>query len=365
MFQASRYFMSSKDKVTSRRVAKLAGVSQTTVSFVLNNVDSANISEETKQRVLDVAREIGYVPDVSARTLARGRSQNIGLVIVQPHEQVFIDEYIPRIITGLSKVTRQHGYRILVELLEDGSQRTKYLDLLRGKEVAGIVINANAPTEEEIRGLVASTAEGFPIVALSPYHYALHSVTVDKLQGVRWVVQHLIQMGHRRIACITYAPVSQLREVQRRLSVYREVLTSAGIDYDETLVRNGGFDPETGYDAMKSLLELSPLPTALFAMNDVMAFGAMTAIHEAGLSIPQDIAVVGFDDIRLAQFTRPALTTVREPDIQHGWAAGQMLIDLINNQPLEQDHIVLSTELKIRESCGFRLWQTKIDKPDS
>src|SRR5258707_14161133 len=99
-------------RVTSRRVAELAGVSQTTVSFVLNNVDSANISEETSQRVLDAARSIGYVPDVSARALARGRSMNIGLVLGQPHEQIFLDEYIPNIITGLSKVTRKHGYRI-------------------------------------------------------------------------------------------------------------------------------------------------------------------------------------------------------------------------------------------------------------
>ena len=106
--------MARKAQVTSRRVAELAGVSQTTVSFVLNNVDSANISEETRQRVLEAARAIGYVPDVAARALARGKSTNIGLVLVQTHEQVFIDEYIPHIITGLSKVTRKHGYRILV-----------------------------------------------------------------------------------------------------------------------------------------------------------------------------------------------------------------------------------------------------------
>src|SRR6185436_8430741 len=113
--------MKNKRKATSKLVAELAGVSQTTVSFVLNNVDSANISEETKQRVLEAARAVGYVPDVAARTLARGRSANIGLVIAQPHEQVFIDEYIPNIITGLSKVTSKQGYRILVELVQSGS----------------------------------------------------------------------------------------------------------------------------------------------------------------------------------------------------------------------------------------------------
>src|SRR5262249_35665746 len=107
-----------KSRATSRRVAEIAGVSQTTVSFVLNDVVSANISEETKQRVLEAARSIGYVPDAAARSLARGRSTNIGLILIQPHEQVFIDEYVPRIITGLSQVSREHGYRILVELVK-------------------------------------------------------------------------------------------------------------------------------------------------------------------------------------------------------------------------------------------------------
>ena len=351
--------MPRKGKVTSRRVAELAGVSQTTVSFVLNNVDSANISKETSQRVLEAARAIGYVPDVSARTLARGKSPNIGLVLAQPHEQVFIDEYIPSVITGLSQLTRQHGYRILVELVEQGSPPDTYLNLIRGKEVAGIVASFNEPSEEDRRELAASVTEGLPIVSLQNWHDALPSVEVDKLDGVRQVVRHLIGLGYRRIACITYAPVPDQLEATRRLQIYRQLLEEAGIPYDETLVRHGGYDPETGYAAMKSLLELSPLPTALYAMNDVMAFGAMTAIHEAGLRVPQDIAVVGFDDIRLAQYSRPALTTVREPDIQHGWVAGKMLINLMNDQPLEQKHVVLKTELKIRDSCGYRLRQMK------
>jgi DNA-binding LacI/PurR family transcriptional regulator len=349
--------MPRKSQVTSRRVAELAGVSQTTVSFVLNNVDSANISEETRQRVLEAARSIGYVPDVSARALARGRSTNIGLVLAQPHAQVFIDEWIPGIITGMTSITRKSGYRILVELVEDGSHPNTYLNLLRGKEAAGIIVTFNTPSEQDIRELLACSIEGFPIISLHYWHDALHSVSMDKLDGVRRAMEHLIKLGHRRIACITYAPVPKILDSYRRLLVYREVLDTAGISYDEALVQNGNYDPETGYEAMKSLLELSPLPTALFAMNDVMAFGAMTAIHEAGLRIPEDIAVVGFDDIRLARYSTPALTTVHEPVIEHGRIAGRMIMDLINNKPLEQSHVILKTELKIRNSCGHHLRQ--------
>lgn len=335
----------------------MAGVSQTTVSFVLNNVESANISEETKQRVLEAARSIGYVPDVMARALARGKSTNIGLVLAQVHEQVFIDEYIPTVITGLTKVTRQHGYRILVELIPDGSKTNAYTDLIRGNEVAGLIVNFSAVTDEDIQNLDNFTAEGFPIVSLNEMQSIVPTVTVDKFDGVRQIIQHLLNMGHRRIACITYAPAPLQLHANRRLMIYRERLEAAGIAYDEALVRYGAYDPETGYNAMKSLLVESPLPTALYAMNDVMAFGAMTAIHEAGLRIPEDIAVVGFDDIRLARYTKPALTTVREPDVEHGRRAGEMLIKLINNDPLEQNHIVLQTAIKIRDSCGFRLRQ--------
>jgi len=302
--------MARKAQATSKRVAELAGVSQTTVSFLLNNVDSANISLETRQRVLDAAHAIGYVPDVSARTLARGRSANIGFVIAQPHEQIFIDEYIPKIISGLSKITRQHGYRILVELVEDNTHPNTCLKLIKGKEVAGIIAAFYSPTEQDINEWV-DAAEGFPIVSLKRWHDAVHSVTINKLEGVRNIVEHLIKLGHKRIACITYAPIPGLHDVEERLQVYRKVLAAAGIDYDPSLVRTGAYDPNTGYQAMKSILAQSPLPTALYAMNDVMAFGAMTAIREAGLRIPQDIAVVGFDDIRLAEYSVPALTTVR------------------------------------------------------
>jgi DNA-binding LacI/PurR family transcriptional regulator len=347
--------MSRKVQVTSKRVAELAGVSQATVSLVFNNVDHANISEETRQRVLEAARSVGYVPDVLARALARGRSTNIGLVLVQPHEQVFIDEYIPHIITGLSQVAHDNGYRILVELIKDDSNPDKYLNLIKGKEVAGIITSFNSLTDELLRELAASADEGLPIVSLSFCHDAVPSVSVDKLGGVRDVLEHLLSLGHRRIACITYGPVPQRREPYARLLVYRDVLHAAGIEYDESLVRHGSYDPETGYEAMKSLLDVSPLPTALFAMNDVMAFGAMTAIHEARLRIPKDIAVVGFDDIRLARYSTPSLTTIHEPDIEHGRAAGNMLINLISNKPLENKHIVLKTELKIRNSCGYKL----------
>jgi len=350
--------MASKRKVTSKRVAELAGVSQTTVSFVLNNVDRANISEETRRRVHEAAETLGYVPDMAARALARGRSANIGLVLVQPHKQIFADSYIPNVIAGLSQVVKKAGYRILVEMIDAGSHPNTYVDLIRGKEVAGLVVNLGSPSVaelEETAGQLATYAlEGYPILTLDEYHPDLPSVMVDRLTGVRQVVQHLIDMGHTCIACITYAPTNVNLHAEIRLEVYRETLRQAGIQPDEALVRYGVFDPDTGYAAMQSLLDGYPVPTAIYAMNDVMAFGAMTAIHERGLRVPEDIAVVGFDDIRLARYTAPPLTTVFEPETEHGYAAGELLMHLINGDPIENTHIRLNTQLVIRESCGYR-----------
>lgn len=342
-------------------MAKKAGVSQTTVSFVLNNhAAEKNIPAETIERVQQAAHDLGYVPDMAARALARGRSNNIGLVLAQPHDQVFIDEYIPNIITGLSRITKEHGYRILLELIQDDSHADAYINLMRGKEVAGMIVNLNEPDYGDKRHpmtrekLIAYVAEGFPIVSLDYIHPTVHSVMVDKLSGVRRIIQHLIDLGHRRIACITYAPRKLNNHAEQRLSIYRQMMEEIGIAADEGLVRYGAYDPETGYAAMKSLLEQRPRPTALYAMNDVMAFGAITALREAGLRVPEDMAVVGFDDARLARYTTPALTTIFEPDIEHGYRAGEMLIKLIQEQSLPQDHIVLETQLRIRDSCGWR-----------
>ncbi len=342
-------------KVTSRQVAERAGVSQTTVSFVLNEVESSNISEETRQRVFQAARELNYVPDVAARALARGRSNNIALVLARPHRQIFIDEYIPSILTGLTQITQEHGFRILVEMIEDRrADRNAYNELIQGKEVAGMLVNLAPRSEEDVEHILECARLPFPIVALDYWHPELYTVTVDKWQGVRIALNHLIGLGHQRIACISYAPPSDLHASQR-VATYRETLAAAGLPFDPELMRYGAYDPNTGYEAMQSILKVSPLPTALFAMNDVMAFGAIAAIREYNLRVPEDIAVVGFDDIRLARYCNPPLTTIREPDIEHGRLAGQTLIDLINGIAPSEHYQRLDTRLIVRESCGAAL----------
>lgn len=345
--------MSTRRRVTSRQVAEKAGVSQTTVSFVLNNVKSANISEETRQRVNEVARALGYVPNASAQSLARGRSSNIALVIGQAHEQFLIDEYMPAVLTGLSQVIRERGFRLLVEFIEHGNQPDSFLELVQSGEVAGTILSLYSPTQEDIEAVVGLVEEGFPILSIGRLHSKICSIRLDRMQGIRQVVQHLIDLGHRRIACITYAPQPLNRHNQRRLQTYRETLEKAGIAYDDSLVRYGAYDPQTGYTAMKSLLDDGADITAVYAMNDVMAFGAIRAIQERGLSVPGDISVVGYDDIRLARYSNPPLTTVREPAVEHGRLAGDTLMDLIDSASPAEFHQIIPTELVVRESSSI------------
>jgi DNA-binding LacI/PurR family transcriptional regulator len=342
-------------KATSKLVAELAGVSQTTVSFVLNNVESANISEETRQRVFKAARELNYVPDMAARSLASGRSHNIALVLAQPHRQVFIDEYIPKILTGINQVTQHHGFRILFELVDTDRPFDVYSNLLHSKEAAGIIVNFNDISDVDIEQVAACTAEGLPIVSLADIHKDVYSVSVDKLGGVRQAIKHLLNLGHRRIGCISYAPEGSNQHTEARLHIYRRALEHAGITPDPLWVTYGAFDPETGYEAMKTMLQVSPLPTAVYAMNDVMAFGAITAIQEQGLRVPEDIAIVGFDDIRLAGYSTPPLTTIYEPDVDHGRTAAEVLVELIQGKTPLEKHIKLATRLVVRQSCGAYL----------
>lgn len=348
---------SRQKRTTSRQVAKHAGVSQTTVSLVLNNAPNANISQATRERVYAAARELGYIPNAAARSLARGRSSNIGLVLVKPHEQIFIDEYLPTLLTGLNRVAHQHGYRILVDILDDANKPNAFTHLVSGKEVAGLLVHFGSPTPAGIEELKAYVRGGFPVVTFGRLAPDIPSAFIDKLDGVRQAVEHLIRIGHTRIACIPYAPLNPNTDILRRLARVRETLATAGLTLDDSMIEAGAYDPKTGYDAMQRLLERQPWPTAVFAMNDVMAFGALEALRQRGIRVPQEMAVVGFDDIRLAAFASPPLTTIREPDLALGSHTAQLLIDQIEGHQPQEPAVRLVSQLIVRESCGAYLQQ--------
>lgn len=332
-------------RVTSFEVAKRAGVSRTTVSFVLNDVE-ANISEETRGRVLKAARELGYVPNAAARTLASRQTRTLGLVLYDA-QHLQVDAFISQVLYSLMLVSRREGFRVLVESVEDVSGQDAYVSLVRAKQIDGLVILNPQAGDEQLPRLVD---QGFPIVIVGKIEHE-GVCAVYHSSGARLITRHLLDLGHERIAHITYAPTCYLSS-DHRLRNYRRALEGAGLPYREELVRVGNFTAASGYEAMHDLLLTGPRPTAVFAGNDTVALGALAALHEHDLRVPDDISVVGYDDIPLAAYAVPPLTTVHTPALEQGRLAGEMLINLIRGEAPAERQVRLLSELVIRASSG-------------
>ncbi|SRR5581483_570725 len=340
-------------RVTSKDIAELAGVSRTTVSFVLNNVPGMRIPEATRQRVLEAARQLNYHPDAAARSMASGRTNVIGFVVRQSAEQAFADHFLPQVLHGLAQAAAELGYRTLFEPIPPERRHGVYMKLVRERHVDGIVLSGPRLDDQE---LLRAYAEGAPIVLMGQLpNTGVPSVDVDNVGGAALATQHLISLGHRRIGLITNAPLVYTASADR-LAGYRQALAAAGIEYDEALVRYGNFSPQGGQAAMTELLALRERPTAVFVASDTVALGALQAIRQHRLNVPRDIALVGFDDIPLVGFIDPPLTTIRLPAFELGWRAAEKLIHAITEgEGTASSNVILETELIIRESCGASL----------
>lgn len=333
-------------RITSIDIARHAGVSRTTVSFVLNQVPG--VRPATRERVLSAARKLGYVPNSAARMLVSGRNHTLGLVISRL-DLLQVDGFIPRLLYGIERVCNRAGYKLLVDAVDDGSDTNAYLDLAHGKRIDGlIVLNPRA----DDRGLVQLVDKGFPLVIVGSIgHPKENSVSTDFLTGGRLATDHLVSLGHRRIAHISFASLSYVDE-RARYWGYREALKKARIRFDKTLLATGDFSSESGFDAMSQLLRSGVTPTAVFVGNDTIAIGAMAAIRAAGLTVPGDISVVGFDDLQFAAFSNPTLTTVRVQGGELGEHAARAAIELLNGKPVGIKRRVVPLELVVRESSG-------------
>lgn len=335
----------ARSRPTSTDVARLAGVSRTTVSFVLNGRDDMSISPATRSRVLDAAVALGYQPNAPASQLARGSSLTIGLVLRQEPSQVASDALLPQTVQGLGDAARGADYQVLVESLPPAPGG--YRRLLHSRRVDGLIVSGPLADDTELRRVFD---DGFPIVLQghAPSMTA-PSVDVDNVAGARAAVGYLIEQGHRRIAMITNAPLTYT-SASERLDGYRAALREAGIEFDPGLVAEGAFVAQSGLAAMAALLQARSF-SAVFVASDVLALGAMGAVRAAGLRIPSDLSIVGFDDIPLAAYFDPPLTTVSIPAYSLGKTAGNLLLAQIRGEPVPQ-RTLLDTELKVRESVG-------------
>lgn len=338
--------MSPARRATSIDVARKAGVSRSTVSFVLNNVPGISISEATRQRVREAAKALNYFPNSAGRKLVSGKSNTLGLILSQSPEQVFADAFLPQVILGVEQAAMEQGYHVLLKPVspEDAGGYTR---LIKENHVDGILLSGPRHSDEEI---VRLHQEGVPTMLMGQLPGTdIPFVDVNAAEGARTAVNHLIECGHRRIALITNAPLTYTSAQQRR-SGYITALEDACLPVEPGLIKEGAYTPASGFHAMRELLDIIPQPTAVFVASDVVAIGALLAIKNAGLQIPRDLAVVGFDDIPLAEYFDPPLTTIRLPAFGLGWAASERLIRLIQGKGLDQHEVLVEFELIVRAS---------------
>jgi LacI family transcriptional regulator len=341
-------------RLTIRDIAKMAKVSHMTVSRALNN--DPRVREETKKRILELANKLNYRPDARARTFVSRKSNLIGLVVSD-----ISNPFYAELARGIEDKAHEGGYNVIFCSTDNKPERIEtYVDLMLDAGVDGFIFASSRLHEPVVEKLID---ERFPLVLVNrklkgeAYNY----VVLNNLQGAYEVTQHLINLGYRKIAIIT--GTSNLSTGFDRLKGYQHALRDHGIEVNENYVIQGPFTRETGYEGAKQLLTMKKRPEAIFGGNDYIAMGVIDAVEELGVRIPEDIAVVGFDDTEFASNQRIRLTTVSQRKYDMGNLGVQILIDYIERKETDYTHrVILEPRLVVRESCGQRLRERLEDK---
>lgn len=329
--------------VTIRDVAEEASVSATTVSRVFNHDHLVN--SKTREHVMSVARRMGYSPNATARSLSQGRTRSLGILLPAPH-----GEFFSELIRGVDDVAQKSDHFLLIASSHyDPEEGRSALQSLSGRVDGIVIMTPRLQSDALMEGLDLGIPVVFVNSELGETPYDLFSI--ENREGAARVVTHLIEQGHTRIAAIT-GPVGSA-DAEDRLAGYHDALDRH--DLSEGPILEGEFTQESGYEAGQQIAEGAERPDAVFACNDYMAIGAMAAFREAGIHVPDDIAVAGFDDIASARYASPSLTTVHVPVYDIGRRAGERLVQQIQSDtPLDAEQVQLPLELKVRASTEGR-----------
>lgn len=334
-------------RVTQRDVAKHAEVSQAMVSYIVNGNATVTIPDETRQRILDAMQELGYVPNVTARRLRSNKTFTIAGVIPD-----ITNPFYPAFERGIQDVVQQHGYDLIM-VNTDGTavRERRCLDSMLQGRVDGIVGVFFHLGVTELKALLDQNISVVRLEAMpkAPGTLPLDNLYIDNIAASRMAVEYLIGKGHTRIAMLTSREgPARFREIG-----YRETLNAHQIPFENASLSVGAYSEDGGYQAMKTVLQQENRPTAIFAANDLMAMGAMVAIREAGLSIPNDMAIMGFDDIPTAKLIYPGLTTVAQYQRNLGQRAAELLMErLAGSAPENGRSVEMPYHLVERDSTG-------------
>jgi DNA-binding LacI/PurR family transcriptional regulator len=327
-------------------IARKAGVSIGTVSNVLNG--RASVREPVRRRVLAAVDALGYQPNQLARGLRRVKTNMIGMIIPD-----ITNPFFPAVVRGAEDVAFSHGYRlILCNTDNDHSKEIIHLNQLRTYLPAGLIVIPSTFSDLTQQAEYYRKA-GSAVVCVDrlPKQWSGDSVTADHEAGAYAAARCLLQLGHRRMASIT-GPL-HLTNAQERLNGFKRAIREAKIDISPEYIQEATtFEKFAGYSKTLLLLRMIPRPTAIFAANDLIAFGALHAIREAGLRCPEEISLIGFDDLELAEMMNPELSSVSQPGYQLGSMAASILIDRVNGDARPPRHVILQTALKVRRSVA-------------
>ena len=331
-------------RATLRDVAEKAGVTTATVSYILN--DKKNFPDETKQRVMAAIAELGYIPNLSARTLTQRSSKLIGIVVPQTEGSrlMFQNNFYSEILGSIEFHARQNGYHIIISATDANES---YLRLARERNLDGIIVIGMYP-DEFYRQMKESR---IPIVLVDSYcndHY-YHNIRIDDAYGSYLATRYVLSKGHRDIAFFS----GQLKEngvMKKRLTGYRDALAEFGIGFDQRYVFEGKIDYASGIDAAERLLASKVPATAVVAAADILAIGAMKGFYERGVRVPDDISVMGFDDLEISQYLTPGLSTIHQEISQKGEKAVELLINNIKEPNLTKQEQILPVKLVERGS---------------
>jgi len=339
----------TKMAVTLKDIAQKVGVSVTTVSRGLAGYD--DVAKETQQRIQETADELGYHPNLLARRLQKQRTDTLGF-IMPTFGPRFSDPFFSEFIAGIGTEAAVHNYDLLVSTHAPDSddEREAYQRAAHGGWVDGLIVVRTREDDPRINLLCKA---GFPFVAFGRTECELDFPYVDEdsAAGMRQLVQHFVDLGHERIGFI--APPAGLMFGRYRLHSYHETMAANDLSVSDDWVVEGDMTQRGGAEIVNKLLNLEPKVTAVIAGNDLMAIGALNRIQQLSLKVGEDVAVAGFDDIPMATFTNPPLTTLQQPIYDIGRRTCAMLIDLINGRSPENAHVLLTPKLIIRESSGL------------
>ena len=328
---------------TMKQVAEKAGVSTTTVSHVINN--TRVVSEDARERVLSVIQELRYIPSAVARSLKNDRTHTIGMMI--PNNS---NPYFAELIQGIEDASFELGYNIILcNSYDDPKKQAAYIRVLMEKRIDGLIL-VSSGSDEDLSMLLANEVIPKVLVDREVTGVAADLIEADHVQGAYEATRYLISLGHKRIACV--AGPDTLLPSGGRVAGYQRALKEAGITVCDDFIVHSDFTSEGGFNAFQKLLTLDSKPTAIFASNDLMAIVGICAANQAGVKIPQDLSVIGYDDIALASFSTPPLTTIAQPKYQIGQLTAKTLVERISNPDSQVRRTMLTPELVIRQSTS-------------